>query len=356
MPPGPRRRPLLPAAMTVQPERDPNLVGSAAAPAPAPALDVAYVRADSVDALLAEQGTLAVLGFGAAAAHHEDPRYLHVPLQSHGPALQEVWRTSGTVRHGRHGRIAWAHDGRLGFGAIEVEEAGVDIEGAAAAAYAELQAFLRTSPTPHLLRTWNQIDAITLGDQDDERYRRFCVGRVRGMETLDVASLPAATAVGRRDGVRTLQVYWLAAHQPGMPVENPRQVSAWRYPRQYGPQSPSFARAMLPPADMRAPLLLSGTAAIVGHLSRHEGELLAQLDEIFANFEALLSAARTQRPTLPARLGPASRLKVYVRDLADLPVVERALHARLGDQVPRILLHASVCRQELSVEIEGLHG
>src|SRR3546814_12468443 len=59
--------------------------------------------------------------------------------------------------------------------------------------------------------------------------------------------LPAATAIGRCDDARVVQVYWLAARTPGMPVENPRQVSAYRYPRQYGPQQPSFARAMLPP-------------------------------------------------------------------------------------------------------------
>ena len=49
----------------------------------------------------------------------------------------------------------------------------------------------------------------------------------------------------------------------GTPVENPRQVSAYRYPREYGPQSPTFARALLPPSP-RVPLLLSGTASIDG--------------------------------------------------------------------------------------------
>jgi hypothetical protein len=64
---------------------------------------------------------------------------------------------------------------------------------------------------------------------------------------LDEAALPAATCIGRFDGVRRLQVYWLAAREAGLPLENPRQVSAFRYPRQYGPQSPSFSRALLPP-------------------------------------------------------------------------------------------------------------
>src|SRR3546814_17247700 len=79
---------------------------------------------------------------------------------------------------------------------------------------------------------------------------------------------------------------------PCTPVENPGQVSAYRYPRQYGQQQPSFARAMLPPPGSAMPLLLSGTASVVGHATAHVGELLAQLDETFNNFDALVGAHR----------------------------------------------------------------
>src|SRR3546814_5261662 len=79
------------------------------------------------------------------------------------------------------------------------------------------------------------------------------------------------------------------------------------------PQPPSFARAMLPPTDSRMPLLLSGTASVVGHATLHAGALLAQLHETLANFDALLGAARERQPALPAEFGPGTRLKVYVR-------------------------------------------
>jgi chorismate lyase/3-hydroxybenzoate synthase len=252
--------------------------------------------------------------------------------------------------------VRWASDGQLLFGAIEVDEDERGIEVAAERAYARLVAFTRGSATPHLLRVWNYLDAITLGDGDAERYRAFCVGRARGLGGFDAQTLPAASAIGRCDDARTIQVYWLAAHTPGTPVENPRQVSAYRYPRCYGLQSPSFARAMLPPPGSAMPLLLSGTASIVGHASQHEGMLLAQLDETFANFDALLAAARTREPALPPRFGSGTRLKVYVRDRDDLPVVADVLDRRFGDTVPRILLHAAICRRELAVEIDGVHG
>lgn len=320
-----------------------------------PRLQVEYVDAADPRSLLSGD-VLAVLGFGSDAATVDDPRYLKVPLQPHGAAPFEVWHAHAPVEHGRDGDLAWATDGELLFGAIEVDEGQGGIAAAAHEAYARLTAFIGASRTPHLLRVWNYLDAITLGDGDAERYREFCVGRAEGFGAYAVDQLPAATAIGRCDDARIVQVYWLAARTPGTPVENPRQVSAYRYPRQYGPQSPSFARAMLPPSDDAMPLLLSGTAAVVGHASQHAGELLAQLDETFANFDALIDAARRRRPGLPAHFGDGTRLKVYVRDRDDLPLVADALQSRFGDGVPRIVLHAAICRRELAVEIDGVHG
>lgn len=321
--------------------------------APAPRLQVDYRHADAPATLLGDD-VLAVLGFGADAPMLDDPRYLRVPLQPFGAAPFEVWHANAPVRHGRAGEIRWAGDGQLLFGAVEIDEHDDGIEDAAESAYAQLTAFVRDSDTPHLLRVWNYLDAITLGDGDAERYRRFCVGRARGFGDFDAQTLPAATAIGRCDDARTIQVYWLAAREAGTPVENPRQISAYRYPRQYGPQPPSFARAMLPPGGAM-PLLLSGTASIVGHATQHVGELLAQLEETFANFDSLLSAACARDPSLPPRFGPGTRLKVYVRDRDDLPVVAEALERRFGDAVPRLLLHAAICRRELAVEIDGVH-
>ncbi|MFC7302184.1 pteridine-dependent deoxygenase [Cognatiluteimonas weifangensis] len=306
-----------------------------------------------------------MFGFGRTApASAQDPRYLHVPLQPAGDsAPYEVWRGARPVTGGRDGDIAWASDGALAFGAIRVDErahAGpgdpTGIAGAAAYAYARLTAFVRASGTPHLLRIWNYLDAITQGEGDAERYRQFCLGRARGLGRFDPAQLPAATAIGYCATTHALQVYWLAAAAPGTPVENPRQLNAWRYPRAYGPQSPSFARAMLPPTAAALPLLLSGTASVVGHATRHPDAPLAQLAETFANFDALLGAARQRQPALPPRFGAGSRLKVYVRDRDAVAPVAAALQARFGGRVPYLLLHAAICRRDLCVEIDGVHG
>lgn len=341
---------------------------SATQPVPASTrarLSVDYIHAACPSELLADDHVLAVFGFGSATpAQLADPRYLHIALEPYQDSAPcEVWRGCGPVRSGRDDGVAWASDGQLTFGAIEVDERQhvsaedpTGIVAAAAHAYARITTFLRNVDTPHLLRIWNYLDAITHGDGDIERYRQFCIGRARGLGDFDPTRLPAATAIGRCDDARVLQVYWLAARTPGIPLENPRQVEAWRYPRQYGPQPPSFARAMLPPTHGQAPLLLSGTASVVGHATRHAGLLLEQLGETFTNFDALISEARKRQPQLPPAFDGSSRLKVYVRDSADLPLVAQALEARLGPGVPRLLLRAAICRRDLALEIDGVHG
>lgn len=313
-------------------------------------------RREPLDALLADPRLLAVFGFGdTAPASHTDPRYLHVALPALGDAPFECWSTGGDVRSGREDGIAFSGDGTLQFGALEVADDG-DIETTAAVAYARLQAWLAGSDYPHPLRIWNYMDAITEGEGDAERYRRFCVGRARGIgRELAPGDLPAATAIGHPQRSGRFQLYWLAAREAGTPLENPRQTQAWRYPRQYGPQAPGFARALLP-VNPDTPLLLSGTAAIVGHASQHGDSLAAQLDEVLANLDSLITTARTQRPGLAAHFGTVSRLKVYVRDAESVPQVAALLEQKLPADVARIVLHGHICRRELAVEIDGSHA
>lgn len=314
-------------------------------------------RDTPLESLLAEPDTLAVLGFGNAAPVNDDPRYLRVALQPHGAIPFEHWRAHGPVTHGHDGDVAWSEDGALLFGAIEVDEGDAGIEAIATAAYARMASFTRAHGYPHLLRVWNYLDGITHGDGDAERYRLFCVGRARGLGEFDPHALPAATATGHTSaaGAQRLQVYWLAARTPGTPLENPRQLSAYRYPRRYGPQPPSFARAMLP-SGAAMPLLISGTAAIVGHESQHAGDVGAQIEEILANLDSLIATARVHRPELPTRMGAGTQLKVYVRDRNELDTVTTRLRERLDPAVRFIVLHSAICRRELSVEIDGTHG
>ena len=321
-----------------------------------PRLQVAY-RDEALDALLAAPRTLAVLGFGRRApAAHPDPRYFNIGLEPLGDTAPfEVWTVDAEVEHGRSGELAWARAGELSFGAMALpEDAFGGIAAASERVYARLIDHLAASSHPALLRSWNYLDAITLGEGDAERYRQFCIGRARGIAgRLD--AYPAATAIGLRDGQRTLRLYWLAGSAPRKAVESPRQIAALRYPRQYGPQPPSFSRATLP-RESSLPLLLSGTASVVGHASLHRDSLSDQIDETFRNFASLLQAARAQRPAPPVEFGAGSVLKVYVRDDEEASRIAAELDARLPPATQRLLLAADICRSELRIEIDGFHA
>ncbi|MGH8150795.1 MAG: pteridine-dependent deoxygenase, partial [Steroidobacteraceae bacterium] len=136
-------------------------------------------------------------------------------------------------------------------------------------------------------------------------------------------------------------------------IENPRQVSAYRYPRQYGPAAPTFSRAMLLSERL---LMVSGTASIVGHASRHPGSLASQIDETLANLECVLARATALEPALPRGWGAHSLLKVYLRRRASAAEAAARLAARLPPAVRYVILEADICRAELLVEIDCVHG
>ncbi|WP_267225423.1 pteridine-dependent deoxygenase [Dyella silvae] len=304
-------------------------------------------RHGAPESVLKEPGTLAVFGFGTGAVLSDDPRWLRVDLESFdAPATLELWQVDGPVTHGRVGDLQWsAGEGWL-FAAMTLNE---EVHGGpgntAASVYAQLREFLATRHERYVQRIWNYLGDINRGEGDIERYKQFCEGRAEGMGNFFADGFPAATAIGHHASEPRLQVYVLACDEPGVRVENPRQVSAWRYPRQYGRTPPSFARAMaLPGQDA---LAISGTAAVVGHASTHEDDLLAQLDETLVNLEALLANAG-----MAAGFDTQSPLKAYVRHPTDAPIVRDFMQRRLPG-VPVLLLHGDICRQELLVEIDG---
>jgi chorismate lyase/3-hydroxybenzoate synthase len=300
------------------------------------------------------EDVLAAAVFGAGSIAPSDPRCLRIELEPlAGAGLSEVWQGGGRMRIGTAGPIRYVEDGRHLAGWIDLEETGFHgLDEAAEAAYLGLLQFHATTPYRHVWRIWSFVTGINEGVGDDERYKQFCLGRARAFAavhaTLPGIGYPAATAVGKPTGGRSLQICWLAGRDPGVEIENPRQLAAYRYPRRYGPAAPSFSRAMLVPGL----LLVSGTASIVGHESVHPGDTIAQLHETLDNLDALLKRAGEVAARPVPRLGPESLLKVYLRHAADAAPVAQQLHARLGEQLPLVILAADICRDELLLEIE----
>lgn len=319
----------------------PRTTSAGQEPAPAPA---GRIRVEYRELAALPANVLCVVR-GAGEGDSGAPLTIDVRLQRLGGPSAEVWYANGPVSAGRDGIVRYVHDGELLIGVVEEDErAHGGIRPAAETVYAAVRRFQEQCGFPHLLRMWNYLDAINEGEGDTERYRQFCVGRARGLGSPKDKLLPAATAIGRHHQTHQLQVFWVAARVGGTAIENPRQVSAYDYPRTHGPVSPSFSRAMVAPDRT---VLVSGTASIVGHVSQHEDDARAQLAETLRNLAAVTGHAGVHRE--PARR--QDLLKVYVRDPTLVPLIAERLQEAYPGASP-IFLAGDVCRRELLLEIE----
>lgn len=277
------------------------------------------------------------------------------------PALCEEWLASGPLTEGRLGCVSYRSNGAWVFGTACVDDRDPGLQQAAQRAYADVFQVLDREGCPQLQRLWNYLRAINAEEAGLERYRLFNLGRAqafldagRGLED----GAPAACAMGTAQG--PLTVHFLAGRCRPQAIENPRQVSAYRYPQRYGPRSPTFSRAAL--ADLGGGvrvLFISGTASIVGHESVHLGDVVRQAGECLDNIDAVLTAAlpHVGGPWTLAALRERLECTVYLRRPGDLAAVREAVSRRLGLCTPAaeaaVYLQADVCRAELLVEIEA---
>ncbi|MBE2294427.1 MAG: hypothetical protein IAF00_05725, partial [Phycisphaerales bacterium] len=218
---------------------------------------------------LNDERLLALIRYREPVVPVQDPRVSIIPLaELGGAATAEVWLSAQPVRTGVTHGVSHVGNDELLFLQLHLDEYASDaLQALTALAYQRLLATMRALGYPHLLRVWNYFPAINQEYGDLERYRAFCVGRHQVL-TAELAEfethLPAASALGT--DVPDLRLYALASRTAGIQIENPRQTSAFRYPSQYGPRSPSFSRAILQAWGKRQHhLYISGTASIVGY-------------------------------------------------------------------------------------------
>jgi len=323
-------------------------------------LRVTYQESPASDWLDGPDDVLAVFEFGRSPLDSCDPRHVPVALpQLDSPSRVEVWRCEGPIKCGTWDLLRFAQGDRLTMGHIALdlrEQAGM--REASRLAYDVLQAYLQQSPHPWPLKIWNYIPAINEGEGDEELYRQFCLGRADAVliDPGDLPPLPAATAIGAPRTENALQVYFLAGALPGLDVENPRQVSAWRYPRQYGPRSPLFSRGTILTLNGSRQFLISGTASVVGHQTHHENQVANQLSESLRNVQSLLNEGHRLMGDSRATLDRDGILKVYIRNADDFEVIRQTLEAEAPEEIQRIYLQGDICRENLLTEIDGMVG
>jgi hypothetical protein len=313
------------------------------------------------------QNVLGVVPFGQGPHFPAAPSIPVAPVGltelGAGQSTCEVWQLSESLRSGHRGAIHYRAGTQVLFGCLVLPEpasASSDrdrptaLQQVTAQAYTQVFAALDSLGYPHLLRVWNYFAEINRTTPQGERYNEFNTARRQAFLHARRAiegQVPAACALGCVAG-SPLVIYFLASATAARSLENPRQVSAYRYPVEYGIDSPTFSRAVLTNAMNGNCLLSSGTASILGHSTVHVGNVAAQTRESIANISELVAEAN--------RVSGSSRYsieelhyKVYVRHATDLGDICRELALLLPASCPITYLQADICRRDLMVEIEA---
>jgi chorismate lyase / 3-hydroxybenzoate synthase len=283
-----------------------------------------------------------------------------------GQATYFIFSSDAPVNYGTMDDCRYAHDGRVLYATISCPDAATEatchdaraLEKIIFGVYCRAFALMQRLGFRHLWRTWNYLSDINVETGGMERYRQFNVGRHEAFaENLSIAhgTMPAACALGT--ATQGLSVAILASNSGFEQIENPRQNSAYEYPRQYGPRSPTFSRAILARMQDSNYLFISGTASIVGHASVHVGDVAAQTLEAVNNIKTILAEANSRQAGKPTNTHYALQnlnCVVYVRYVQDFAAVESILAAQIKSAANTIVyLQADICRKELLVEIEA---
>jgi chorismate lyase / 3-hydroxybenzoate synthase len=318
------------------------------------------------------QGVLGLATFDAPVpavpAAHVPVVAVQTAVLGANPRRYEVWRCGENARWGERGQIQYRHTTDVVYGRLSILESEVEaaphaasaLQSATERAYREIFALLDALAMPHLVRVWNYLPDIGATSHGSERYWQFNSARQDAFIACGrtvTGAVPAACGVGSQPGT-PLVIYFLASSHAPVAIENPRQVSAYHYPAEYSPRSPTFSRACTVELASARALFISGTASIIGHATVHCGDAAAQTRETLRNIEALIREAnRAAGPQPPFTLG-GLWYKAYVRHAGDLAAIDSELRVGLGSSAQVLYLRADLCRQDLLVEIEatGCHS
>ncbi len=298
--------------------------------------------------LLAQPGVLALVNFGDSCAAMAQPGVIPLGMPSLCDKPWEVIRYGDSIaERGTDEHCQWSLiEDVLCVATWIAPEDCSDIEAATEVAYGRLFRVIQAKGFPYPFRIWNFMPDINNGVGDREEYKKFCVGRQRAFDDYHVApqEYPAASALGHH--TKGAVIYLLAGRNSGVHHENPRQQPAYQYPREYGPTSPSFARATSLALRSREQVFISGTASIIGHNTQGVGDLEQQLTITLDNIKHLLMHVGQADSEL-------SGVRVYLRRPQDLAVARAFFAARLPALVVNFI-HADICRSQLLVEVEAL--
>ncbi len=207
-----------------------------------------------------------------------------------------------------------------------------------------------------LYRVWNYVPRINVETSGLENYRHFNIGRHRAFEEFYGPAfsgrIPAASALGVDEDC--FAIAFVAGVRVPDPVENPDQVPAYRYPGEYGPKSPAFARGSVASIAGRRTGFLSGTSSVKGHLTVGGGDFDEQFRVTLDNIR-LVAQSMGFGDAMGPNPGIESEFRFFVRNGEDAGRARRLFEALPGAERRKVIyLRSDICRADLSLEIEAV--
>lgn len=319
-------------------------------------LETSYLR--SGDTVPRDRHVLLAMGFGKHTPALAGAISCAVDFSVYDSGGWELWTSDRPVQRAREGQLELAWDGQTLMGMVAFEDSQDRLTKDTQYAYDQIFNACERHGYPHLSRMWNFIPQINGTDAYGmERYRSFCSGRAQAFfddRHYGEMFLPAGTGVGCNAGPVTI-IFLARAEGAALNLENPRQMPAYHYPRQYGPKSPSFARATLVP-DQPPMVYVSGTSSILGHETVHAGDIDRQTQISLENIAYLISLENLARygQNRWATLQDLDQIKVYVRHPEHLEAVRAQCSRVFAPTAQTVYLGADICRADLLVEIEAV--
>jgi len=219
----------------------------------------------------------------------------------------------------------------------------------------------------HIIRQWNYIEniAVVKGlENASQNYQDFNDVRAHYYDQGNFQfGYPAATGIGQNTGGVIISFIALSESNKITisPIANPGQVDAHKYSEVVLEGSspvkctPKFERAKLVTINSSKYVYVSGTASILGEKTMHKGDVEKQTLTTIENIKRLF--AKKNQDLLGLKFDVSdiqfSHLRVYVKHMEDIPVVEKICDRELNCK-SSLFLESDVCREDLLVEIEGV--
>jgi len=213
-----------------------------------------------------------------------------------------------------------------------------------------------------ITRQWNYIEGIISKREDHQNYQVFNDTRSKFYQDhFRKKGYPAATGIGMAAGGVLIDYIAIKGDNvTNIPIDNPVQIPAHKYhqnclmglPTGDRKTTPKFERGRYVSLHGEEIVFVSGTAAITGEKTANPGDVEQQTRLTIDNIDSLVSKENlSKNKAIPTDLR-FNYLRIYVKEKKDFKTVREICERKYGD-IPMVWLQANICRDDLTVEIEG---